>query len=67
MNLYAQIVEIALRRSPEAVNYLFKSRKNGTVYAFSHDGKLIGPYTGTIECDIMMPPELERMVEEVTV
>ena len=45
MNLYAQIVEIALRRSPEAVNYLFKS-KNGTVYAFSHDGKLIGPYTG---------------------
>ncbi len=65
-DLYERILEVALRRSPEAVNYLYKS-KNGTVYAFSHDGKLIGPYTGNVECDIMMPPELERMVEESTV
>ncbi len=65
-DLYERILEVALRRSPEAVNYLYKS-KNGTVYAFSHDGKLIGPYIGSVECDIMMPPELERMVEESTV
>ena len=63
MNIYAQIVEIALRSNPEAVRYLLKS-KNGTVYAFSCEGKLIGPYTGPVQCDTMMPPELEQIVED---
>ncbi|WP_432616860.1 hypothetical protein [Butyricicoccus sp.] len=66
MNVYTRILEIARRSNPDAIRWLFKS-KNGTVYAFTDDGKFVGPYTGSVKCDIMMPPELEEMVKEAEI